>query len=82
MSNTDTLTNPAVKIQFAAEYTAKEAKKLKEIKTFRLIGRTNIFTAVKQYKAGGFVPAVYGVTEINGKAFSTSARLADIIALS
>lgn len=47
--------------------------------TFRLIGRTTRFTAVYEYLAAGFIPAVYGVTDC-GK-YSTQPRIEDIIKL-
>lgn len=48
--------------------------------TFRLIGRTTVFRAVKFFKAAGFIPAVQGVT-LDGK-FQTFPRVADVVWLS
>lgn len=46
---------------------------------FRLIGRTTTFTVTAEYLAGGFIPAVEGVTA-DGR-YVTRARVADVIAL-
>ena len=44
--------------------------------TFRLIGRTNIFRAIKVYDAAGFIPSVVGIS-LDGK-FQTVARIVDV----
>jgi hypothetical protein len=43
--------------------------------TFKLLGRTVIFRAVKLYDAAGFIPSVVGVS-LDGK-YQTVARVAD-----
>ena len=47
------------------------------IKTFRLIGRTNIFEAISFYRIGD-INCVFGITDINGTPYRTNARIADI----
>jgi len=46
---------------------------------FRLIGRTNIFEAVRVYFVAGDIPAVVGETVIGRKRYRTVAHLADIV---
>jgi hypothetical protein len=44
--------------------------------TFKLIGRTTVFRAVRVYDHAGFIPSVVGHT-VDGKS-QTVARLADV----
>lgn len=45
-------------------------------RTFRLIGHATVFRLVREYKAAGYIPSVYGHT-LDGK-MQTYARVADI----
>jgi len=53
------------------------------MKTFRLISRTNVFTVTKRFTLlEGTLKCVEGVAKIKGKAYTTRARVEDVIKLS